>query len=44
MFEPVMNAHLQQRRPLELDLHRALATREFELFYQPIINVAAYRI
>lgn len=44
MFEPAMDAHLQQRRVLELDLHRALAAHEFEMFYQPLVNVASYRI
>ena len=39
-----MDAHLQQRRVLELDLHRALAAGEFELFYQPVVNVASSRI
>jgi diguanylate cyclase (GGDEF)-like protein len=44
LFEPAMDAHLQERRILELDLHRALAAREFELFYQPLVNVASQRI
>ena len=44
MFEPAMDAHLQQRRILELDLHRALEAQEFELFYQPLVNVASHRI
>jgi diguanylate cyclase (GGDEF)-like protein len=44
LFEPAMDAHLQQRRILELDLHRALAAREFELFYQPLVNLASGRI
>ena len=39
-----MDAHLLQRRSLELDLHRALAAHEFELFYQPLLNVASHRI
>jgi diguanylate cyclase (GGDEF)-like protein len=44
LFEPAMDAHLQQRRVLELDLHRALAAQEFELFYQPLLNVTSRRI
>jgi diguanylate cyclase (GGDEF)-like protein len=44
MFEPAMDARLQERRTLELDLHRALATRQFELFYQPLVNAASQRI
>jgi diguanylate cyclase (GGDEF)-like protein len=43
-FEPAMDAHLQQRRVLELDLRRALNALEFELFYQPLIDVASGRI
>ncbi|HWL03970.1 MAG TPA: EAL domain-containing protein [Xanthobacteraceae bacterium] len=38
-FEPEMDARLQARRLLELDLRRALAAGEFELFYQPLVNV-----
>jgi diguanylate cyclase (GGDEF)-like protein len=40
-FEPAMDEHLQQRRNLELDLHRALDAGEFELYYQPLVNVAS---
>ena len=38
-FEPEMDAMLQKRRLLELDLRVALAAREFELYYQPIIDI-----
>ena len=38
-FEPEMDALLQKRRLLELDLRTALAAREFELYYQPIVNI-----
>ena len=38
-FEPGMDARMQARRLLELDLRRAVANNEFEVFYQPIINV-----
>ncbi len=38
-FEPEMDALLQQRRLLELDLRTALPAREFELYYQPIVNI-----
>jgi diguanylate cyclase (GGDEF)-like protein len=38
-FEPEMDARMQARRRLELDLRRAVARNEFEVFYQPIINV-----
>jgi diguanylate cyclase (GGDEF)-like protein len=39
-FEPEMDARMQARRMLELDLRRALAQSEFELFYQPVLNIA----
>jgi EAL domain-containing protein (putative c-di-GMP-specific phosphodiesterase class I) len=34
-----MDAQLQARRALEVDLRKALVNREFELFYQPQINI-----
>jgi len=38
-FEPEMERAMQSRRQLEADLHHALARREFELFYQPILRL-----
>jgi diguanylate cyclase (GGDEF)-like protein/PAS domain S-box-containing protein len=38
-FEPEMDRRIQARRTLELDLRKALANSEFELFYQPLINL-----
>jgi diguanylate cyclase (GGDEF)-like protein len=38
-FEAEMDARMQARRVLELDLRRAIVTGEFELYYQPIIDV-----
>ena len=38
-FEPQMDARMQARRTLELDLRRAIVNHEFELNYQPIIDV-----
>jgi diguanylate cyclase (GGDEF)-like protein len=38
-FEAEMDARMQARRRLELDLRAALAAGEFELFYQPQINL-----
>jgi diguanylate cyclase (GGDEF)-like protein len=38
-FEPEMDAHMQARRVMENDLRRALGTEEFELHYQPIVNL-----
>ncbi len=39
-FEPEMDARMQSRRVLELDLRAAITTGAFELHYQPIVNVA----
>jgi len=36
-FEPEMDRRIQARRMLELDLRKAFANGEFELFYQPLI-------
>jgi len=43
-FEPEMDARLKARRALELDMRRALAGHEFELYYQPLLNVATRNI
>jgi diguanylate cyclase (GGDEF)-like protein/PAS domain S-box-containing protein len=43
-FEPEMQARVQARRGLEADLHRALRNEEFELHYQPLVNLARGRI
>ena len=40
-FEPGMDAALQARRALELDLRLALANGEFLLHYQPLVCVAS---
>ena len=37
-FEPEMDAHMQARRTLELDLRGAIERSEFELHYQPLIG------
>jgi diguanylate cyclase (GGDEF)-like protein/PAS domain S-box-containing protein len=39
-FEPEMQARVQARRCLEADLHQALQNEEFELHYQPLVNLA----
>ncbi|HEX3496637.1 MAG TPA: diguanylate cyclase, partial [Methylocella sp.] len=39
-FEPGMDASLQARRTLELDLRNALRAGEFELYYQPLVTLA----
>jgi diguanylate cyclase (GGDEF)-like protein len=43
-FEPEMDAKAQARRILELDLRKAIGAGEFEVFYQPIVNLAENKI
>src|SRR6266404_7460796 len=43
-FEREMDRQAQKRRDMELDLRRAFANGEFELHYQPLVNIAADRI
>ncbi|KAB0679971.1 putative bifunctional diguanylate cyclase/phosphodiesterase [Aureimonas leprariae] len=43
-FEPAMEAAAQQRRQTEADLDRALANGEFEMFYQPFVDVPMHTI
>ena len=38
-FEPEMDARMKARRELEMDLRRALVNKEFELHYQPLVNL-----
>jgi diguanylate cyclase (GGDEF)-like protein len=38
-FTPDMDVRAQARRTLEIDLRRALVAEEFELFYQPLVNL-----
>ena len=38
-FEPKMDAEMQERRTLEMDLRKAVAVGEFELFYQPVMTL-----
>ncbi len=39
LFETRMLEQQRERRQIEIDLHRAVANMEFEVFYQPILNV-----
>jgi diguanylate cyclase (GGDEF)-like protein/PAS domain S-box-containing protein len=43
-FEKEMDRLAQKRRDMELDLRRALAGGEFELHYQPLVDISADRI
>ena len=43
-FEAAMDARMQIRRKLELDLRKAVAFGEFELFYQPSIDVKVNKL
>ncbi|HEY2616033.1 MAG TPA: EAL domain-containing protein [Acetobacteraceae bacterium] len=39
LFRAEMDAQMQERRLLELDLRQALSAGQFELFYQPQVNL-----
>ena len=43
-FEPAMDASLQRRRALELDLREAMGKDEFSLYYQPLYDLHLDRI
>jgi diguanylate cyclase (GGDEF)-like protein len=43
-FEPDMDATMQLRRKMEIDLRRALTLGEFEVYYQPLITLKTERI
>jgi diguanylate cyclase (GGDEF)-like protein/PAS domain S-box-containing protein len=38
-FEPEMNTRMRARRELEMDIRKALVGKEFELHYQPLVNM-----
>jgi diguanylate cyclase (GGDEF)-like protein len=43
-FREEMAQTVEARRMMELDLRKALANEEFELFYQPLVNLKSGRI
>jgi diguanylate cyclase (GGDEF)-like protein len=43
-FEQAMNARVKARRRLEVDLRAAIAEKQFEMFYQPIISVGSNEV
>jgi diguanylate cyclase (GGDEF)-like protein len=43
-FEPDMDAKMQLRRKMEIDLRRALTLGEFEVYYQPLITLKTEKI
>jgi diguanylate cyclase (GGDEF)-like protein/PAS domain S-box-containing protein len=43
-FEHEMDARMQARRALELDLRRAIVNGEFELYYQPLVDLVTEQI
>ncbi len=43
-YEPKMDAQMQARRALEFDLKKAIEQEEFELHYQPLVNLESNNI
>ncbi len=43
-FEPEMNTRMRARRELEMDLRKALVGKEFELHYQPLVNLQSNEV
>src|SRR5476651_1069263 len=39
-FQPEMDAQMQARHSVEVDLRKALAAGEFEVYYQPLVDLA----
>jgi diguanylate cyclase (GGDEF)-like protein/PAS domain S-box-containing protein len=44
LFEPEMDARMQARRKLELDLRNAVQLEEFEPYYQPLVDVGTQEL
>ncbi len=43
-FQPEMDAQMQARHALELDLRKALLAGEFEMHYQPIVELSSGKV
>lgn len=43
-FEPEMDERIKARRTLEMDLRNAIVSGEFELYYQPLVNLKGNHI
>ena len=43
-YEPDMDARMKARRKFEMDLRQGLVSGEFELFYQPVVDLARNEI
>ncbi len=43
-FEPEMDARMKARRDLEMDLRSAITNKEFEIHYQPLVNLETNEI
>ena len=44
IFEREMDLQVRTRRIIERDLRKALAAGEFEVYYQPVVNLASNKI
>ena len=43
-YEPEMDARIKARQQLDLDLRNALNAGQFELYYQPIVNLESFQV
>jgi diguanylate cyclase (GGDEF)-like protein len=43
-FEPEMDARIHLRRELEVEMRSAISRGEFELYYQPQVNMATHKV
>jgi diguanylate cyclase (GGDEF)-like protein len=43
-FQPEMDSQMQARHSVEVDLRKSLLTGEFELYYQPLVNLATNKV